>query len=539
MTRASHHSSVAAVFLAALASCYPWEKFPTAGDCTSATPDPSCDPAAGSTCETAADCGAALACIGGQCSQCSVDSECVPGEACRGGACTALCDRSLDQLVSARASAVVVAPACVYRETVTLSRPVTLVGRKGAEIRGSDLVPSEKWVRSGARWSTPARAPQQVFLDGKELTLVAGAPLAGQFTVDTSGNVVIAEDPQARSVELTSRSRWIITGSRGVTVRNFTMRHASGGADDGAVGNDGFDDWALERNVLQDARGSVVALRRSSNARLEGNDIGRAGWRGVVGSGGSAWTLSGNTVHDCGAAGPTPRTDGGGGSAGVYLVDATGVVFDKHNVVARNKGPGLRCERCNDVTVGDSRFEGNTGAGVLLRSGSRAVVANVVAVDNGWGPPAPDWGWGAGVLLLDWQDASVSDNIAAWNADGIAILSQGQRLVTNVAVTRNTILAADYALSSNDDDYALLWGQDQPTTPSMFEAAANNRGEDNLFWYAAPEGARARYGWAGAHIDKLAELSTKPGGLRSVPLDDAKKNELVKSHELPAGPSHP
>src|SRR5947209_13544092 len=50
------------------------------------------------------------------------------------------CGRSLQSIVDGAAlGGTVLLPACVYRETVTISKPLTLAGQPGAEIRGSDI----------------------------------------------------------------------------------------------------------------------------------------------------------------------------------------------------------------------------------------------------------------------------------------------------------------------------------------------------------------------------------------------------------------
>ena len=70
------------------------------------------------------------------------------------------CSRKLQSLVDEAApSAVVSVPACVYRETVTVTKPIALVAEPGAEIRGSDVW--SDWTQTGRPLGPwwPALAP--------------------------------------------------------------------------------------------------------------------------------------------------------------------------------------------------------------------------------------------------------------------------------------------------------------------------------------------------------------------------------------------
>ncbi|MEX2426103.1 MAG: hypothetical protein WD401_04990, partial [Thermomicrobiaceae bacterium] len=58
---------------------------------------------------------------------------------------------SIQQMVdNAGSGATVRVPAGIYRETVTINKPITLIGEPGAEIRGSDVWTN--WSGSGSNW---------------------------------------------------------------------------------------------------------------------------------------------------------------------------------------------------------------------------------------------------------------------------------------------------------------------------------------------------------------------------------------------------
>ena len=136
------------------------------------------------------------------------------------------CATTIQALVDAAASGSVVSvPSCVYRETVTITKPLVLDGGGVAEVRGSDVWNSG-WSQSGGYWvrgTVPAFStggscqsgterclwPEQVFFDGRPLLQVAANPASGQFAVNGARQVVLADDPNGHTVEVTTRKAWV------------------------------------------------------------------------------------------------------------------------------------------------------------------------------------------------------------------------------------------------------------------------------------------------------------------------------------------
>src|SRR5262249_34014364 len=101
-----------------------------------------------------------------------------------------VCSPSLQSLINATPpGGVLRLPACIYQQSVTINKPMTLDGQGQAEIRGSDVWSA--WTQSGGTWISantlpPFDAgawvicddprctwPQQAVLDGTPLTHVA------------------------------------------------------------------------------------------------------------------------------------------------------------------------------------------------------------------------------------------------------------------------------------------------------------------------------------------------------------------------------
>jgi hypothetical protein len=159
------------------------------------------------------------------------------------------CQGSLQALVNAADPRTVVqtAAGCVYREQVTINKPLTLKGGPGTEIRGSNLWTS--WTKSGSYWvskgslpvfpagnvfcnpdeinTSRCKWPEQVFFDDNPLLQVASNPQSGQFALNANRQVLLADDPTGHTVEVTTRTRWVQGASGDVTIEGFTMKHAA------------------------------------------------------------------------------------------------------------------------------------------------------------------------------------------------------------------------------------------------------------------------------------------------------------------------
>src|SRR5262245_37225205 len=126
------------------------------------------------------------------------------------------------ELDAAPEGATVVLPPCVIRETLAVTRPMTLRGVPGTEVRGSDVWTD--WERDGGGWrsaqalpampahgeclpgTTRCLEPEQVVRDGLPLEQVDAEPGPGAFTVDADRHVRLGADPAGHVVEVSIRS---------------------------------------------------------------------------------------------------------------------------------------------------------------------------------------------------------------------------------------------------------------------------------------------------------------------------------------------
>ena len=465
------------------------------------------------------------------------------------------CDGSLQDLVDATAPGDVVEAAggCVYRETVTIDKPLTLQAAPGgSEVRGSEVWDAAVWSQQGSTWvsseavpplatddewkceadSKRCRWPEQVFVDGVQLTQVAEGttPDAGQFALNANRKVTLGESPIARTVEVTERDHWVIgaEGGAGVTIDGFTMKHA---ASDG-VENNGNNDWSIENGDYSYSHTSNVLLKRATGSLVSDSMIHHAGQKGVSGNAVDL-TLRGNEIY----ANNTEDFDSSWNAGGVKISNPQTVTF-AGNTVYDNRGNGLWLDVPTDdqvLVVRDNRVHHNDASGIRSEVTDNDVqIYDNVVWENGWGRSGTK---GAGISVNASHDNHVYNNTLAWNENGIRVMNPRRTdvhpdeteydFVHNVEVDHNDILMD----RPPDGAYALGWLQTNPNG-NLYDPADNNRGHDNRYWYPVPENLQDRYAWD-AEFAPLGAFNDTPGEEGGVYLSDAEKDEVVATNGIP------
>lgn len=464
------------------------------------------------------------------------------------------CDGSLQDMIKAAPSGgVVQAPGgCVYREAVFVGKPLTLKGEPGAEIRGSEVWAG--WTRVGAYWVSEDSVPdlpihgqceegtgrclwpEQVFLDGRQLSQVSSAPQSGQFSVTQGRRVVLADDPRDRTAEVTVRKNWLVGGSAGVTVEGFTMRHAANDSQRyAAITNGGYSDWTVRGNTLSDAHGAVVSLAEGTGLQLLGNDISRGGQLGVHSSRADL-LIQDNEIHH-----NNTEAFAAGWEAGGVKTSAMRSLVATGNRVYDNAGTGFWCDvGCENATYSYNRIHHNSRMGINFEISSGGRVFGNALWENGWG--FSGWGWGGGIVLSSSKNVEVHDNTVAWNADGISVISANRDVgeagtdfddVTDVRVYDNHVVVGRRSLDAHE--YSLAW-LDQKETETITDAGSGNTGSDNRYWHGETEDTRPRYSWGSDHLSRLSSFNVTPGEENGRYLGDDEKTATLSSADVPASP---
>jgi len=390
-------------------------------------------------------------------------------------------------LDSAAPGATITIPAGTYRESLRFAKPVTLVGQAGA------------------------------IIDGR----------------DTSGAMV--------------RPTWAYITGNDVTIRGFKMQYAAGTNVQGSVENA----FGVQRFVLEDCdigfsyvnvnlTGAIDSIIRNCSI----HDAKHLGLRisapsPTVGRGQHNLIISNKLFHNDRTGEPDPGADGGN-------LKATGqdnLMLDGNE--SYDSGVGLWLDvSCANATYRNNRVHDNDTVGIHDETSTASKIYNNVAYRNGFGPWG-SWGWGAGILIHTSKSAEVYGNTVAWNKTGISVVEEDRG--DSPGVTGNYVhdnVVAETQMVAGQDRFGLFWAYSLPAgstyQPIIYLPASNNRGLNNRFYYANPDGSSAsenqypRFIWNGYHT--MATFQTVPGGTGSNYMTQADATAALTAAGLPLVP---
>jgi parallel beta helix pectate lyase-like protein len=322
---------------------------------------------------------------------------------------------------------------CLFRESVTIAKPMTL---KGGIIDGrntSGTVVRQYWLLIDA---------DDVTVDGTEMRYVDDAPLA------RDGGLRVAD------------------GRNRPTIKNCNLHHATY---------------------------APLAVGSANNALVQNCDIHDGGALGVhagANGGGSGNRLIGNRIYNNNTA---ERYSAEWESGGVKATVQTNMVMDG-NEVWGNHGPGLWCDiYCRGTRYTNNRIHDNTHAGIMEEVSYDGVITGNATWRNGFGKNV--WGWGTGILVSSSTGTTVSGNTSAWNARScISVISQDRQDWPAVKPYRN-ITVRDNTCATPDDKWGIAWLEDW--SGPLFNSGNGNSGASNRYWFPTVEDGRWRFAWNG------------------------------------------
>jgi parallel beta-helix repeat protein len=257
---------------------------------------------------------------------------------------------------------------------------------------------------------------------------------------------------------------------------------------------------------------------------IQGSDVYRGGQLGIH-RGGSV--VSGNSIHDNNTEDFDPSWEAGG-----LKSIASGMLIEGNDVYG-NGGPGIWFDLgASDTTIVNNRVHDNEGAGIYYEISSRGLISGNVVWQNGGAQP-PGWTSGVGILLNSSGNTEVTDNIVAWNDNGIVFAGQDRGDRPADAFQGNYIHDNVITEGNTSDSMALAWMQDW--SGPLFDAASGNHGSDNRYWFPGPEGNAVRFWWKRG-FTHLAKFNATPGDEGGSYLTDAEKDALLSSACVPTQP---
>ena len=482
------------------------------------------------------------------------------------------CSGSLQALIdlAAPGSILLLDDNCIYREHVTIDKPLVLDGQGVAEIRGSDVWGG--WTQGDGVWISSLAVPEfeskgtckadfgerclwpeQVFVNGEALQQVAigSAPGPGEFSLDLQRRVVIADDPRGAVVEVTVRKRWIDLDGDYVTVRGMTMTHSAVGAQAGGLEIDRASNWVVEGNRLSGAHGANLYFRDAPNGQLLNNELFNGGQLGFGGYSDGV-LIRGNTVYNNNTEAFSPDWEAGG----VKITESNGVVIDS-NTFHHNLATAIWCDiDCTDITISNNNVHHNYGAGIFFEISDGADIFGNRVWENTWGEEDRVWAWESGILIASSRNARVHDNIVAWNGDGIVVFSQCRAFLDDGetcdldhrwnSVYGNEVFDNVIVMSGRVEHdrsiFALGWITILEDAPGdlfryMFSEDAGNRGYGNAYWIPQPEGSsEVRFAWDDHKFTELSAFNATPGEDGASYLADAERDEILIDAGIPIEP---
>ena len=204
-----------------------------------------------------------------------------------------------------------------------------------------------------------------------------------------------------------------------------------------------------------------------------------------------------------------------------------------NNEVDRNVGVGIWCDvYCASITISGNRVHDNTHQGILFEISTGASITGNAVWENGWA--FTSWGWGGGIVVSSSSGADVTGNTLAWNADGIAVISQnraGSPAATNNRVRDNVVAMAPQP-GDGSDKMAVAWLQDWS---GVLFSSTTNVGSGNDYWASVAEPQWARFGWNGA-ISTLTSFNATPGEEGGAYLTPSALSADLANAGIPASP---
>jgi len=376
------------------------------------------------------------------------------------------CPASLQELVDrASAGATLNVPDCVFRETVKITKPLTLV--------------------------------------------TSGAKVDGEGT----------------------RTYGFVVGANDVTLDGFEVTATTNPAQDGAIRVRGSNRFTLRNAYIHHTGGACISVSGGSGHKILDSELAYCAQEGFHLPGITDSLIARNAIHH-----NNPNSEyspGWEAGAGKLSAQAQRVTFEANDVYA-NKGFGLWADGdTRQIVFRGNRVHDNTRAGIHFEISDGGLIEGNAVWNNGWG--FTTWGWGAGILVSTSRNVEVRNNVVAWNADGISVLSQERTFrtvlwsATNVSVHHNDLIRQDKL----DGSMIVLLGWQEDYDGMLLDPAANNHGEANRYWYK-PEPS-ARFEWDGL-ISTLAAFNATPGEEGGRYLTDAEMAAVLQAAGVPASP---
>lgn len=431
-----------------------------------------------------------------------------------------------------------VTPGYIYRESVTISNPITIVARGLSSLRGTDDwttggAAGNTWTSTSGTWTSSLTIPntsplntldavqgsppdsysqqhhEVVFVDGIGLQLVNATPVGQQWQLGGTRTVILGFNPAGHKIEVSTRTTVItLSGNNDFILDGLDIRQCATSGTSGAVnainssGVTSAKFW-LFNNMIGWCHGWGINPGGMTNVLIEGNIFHDCGTAGLGGSSNTNPIVRKNIFFNCGL--PLYGWDPGYGSAGVKMASVFNCLYDS-NIAFANKGAGLHqdilCTRgaFRDNIVWDTY--GGIGGCIQYEVSSFGVIRNNT-VFRTTSQPGGLTNTDLGIFISNSRWVDVYGNLVMqlprnvkyqWTpgrTDSPPSGTQDNTHMGGVTIHGNTIIGRYHAADqSGNSDYAVQWGDDGTGTYST--SVSSNQG-GILFGSGGADGDV--YGW--------------------------------------------
>jgi nitrous oxidase accessory protein NosD len=275
--------------------------------------------------------------------------------------------------------------------------------------------------------------------EGTVFILASGVHM-GQSVVAKSRNQFIGEPGAV--LDGGGRANYAFAGrGNGVLIQGLVIQNYAANVTEGVIrAANGSSGWTIQGNEIRNNGGMGIKL--GSGWRIIENNI-HHNQQYAIGGGGSDILVEGNELA---YNNPNMQVNPYHGAGGTKFLSSNNLVI-RNNYSHHNNGPGLWADGDNiNVVYEGNRVEANLHAGIKHEISCRATIRNNVVVGNGFGND--NWLAGAGIVVLNSPDVTITGNTVTNNEDGIGGIQgtrdtyQGancRRELRNLTVSGNSI----------------------------------------------------------------------------------------------------
>jgi hypothetical protein len=269
----------------------------------------------------------------------------------------------------------------------------------------------------------------------------------------------MGDNPSAHTVEISLLPHAFTGSAQSVIIENLIIEKYASQAGSAAIdGQSGSLWWAVKSNEIRYNHGMGVGS--GSEMYIYGNNIHHNGQLGM-GGGGSNVTVESNQIAYNNYAGYDFFWEAGG----TKFCGVTNLVV-KYNYSHSNNGPGFWNDiNSQGVTYDGNEASGNVEAGILYEISNNATITNNFIWNDGFDPAGSTIWYGAGILISNSSNVTISGNTVNNCVNGIGEIMQNRGngpngqpytlenvVVSNNTVTQDTGLAAGIVFGSGYND---------------------------------------------------------------------------------------